>query len=124
MENQGSWHVRFTLSGGLGGLRKTVELSSMGRCILEDHKKRERVTVDVAGEEMARIARLLAVTAQLQPIGQNPACADCYHYQLDIQVDRQGFAFQANDLNLEKSGLVDLVKALLDLQQRVAQHKL
>ena len=120
MENLGSWHVRFTLSGGLGGLRKTVELSSMGRLILEDHKRKERVTVDVAGEEMAKIAGLLAVTVQLQPVGQNPACADCYNYLLDIHMDHRDFSFQANDLNLEKSGLVDLVKALLDLQQRVA----
>jgi hypothetical protein len=114
------WRVKFALSGGFVGLRKTVELSNAGRMILSDEKKKRRVTVQLSGEDVNKITGLMVEARQLQPVDELPYCADCYQYQLYIHIDKRDFFFQANDLNLVESGLARLVKALMALQERAA----
>ena len=118
MENPKAWNIDFTLSGGLVGLQRVMELSNAGQMILIDQKKKKQVTAQLSGEDVIKIAGLITEAVQLQPVGPLPVCADCYQYELNIQVNTQYFFFQANDLNLVESGLAPLVKVFMELQRR------
>lgn len=91
--------------------------------ILSDEKKKQRVTVQLSGEDVNKITGLMVEARQLQSVDELPYCADCYQYQLYIHIDKQDFFFQANDLNLVESGLARLVKALMVLQERAASEQ-
>jgi len=118
VENPKAWNIDFTLSGGLVGLQRKMKLSNVGQMVLIDQKKKKRVTVLLSGEDVAKIAGLITEAVQLQPVGPLPGCADCYQYELNIQINTQYFFFQVNDLNLVKSGLAPLVNVFRELQGR------
>jgi hypothetical protein len=118
VENPKAWNINFTLSGGFLGLQRVMELSNIGQMVLIDQKKKKQVTVQLSEEDIVKIDGLITETVKLQPVGSLPVCADCYEYKFNIQINTQQFFFQANDLNLARSGLAPLVNVFTELQGR------
>ena len=118
------WNVRLGISGGIAGIQKDLELVSTGQLIVIDQKKNRRVEGIVPAEELESISELVRVVVHIQPLGQPPACPDCFQYQLDVQMDEQHVSFQVNDLNLVESGLDPLISALTALQERALSGQL
>jgi len=118
------WNVRLGISGGIAGIQKNLELASTGQLIVTDQKKNRRVEGIVPAEELVSISELVRVVVHIQPLGQPPACPDCFQYQLDVQMDEQHVSLQVNDLNLVESGLEPLISALTALQERALSGQL
>lgn len=112
------WRVELTLSGGLAGVERVLELSSTGHLNIIDKRISRQVTTQLPNEELVKIFALLVDTSHLQPPGTPPACRDCFQYDLDVRMDGQQFSFRVNDLNMAQAGLSPLVKALKALQDR------
>ena len=113
-----TWRVELTLSGGLVGAEKVLELSSTGHLNIIDKRSNRQVTTHLPTEELVRIFALLVDTSHLQPTGTPPACRDCFQYDLDVRMDGQHFSFRVNDLNMNQAGLTPIVNALKELQDR------
>lgn len=119
-----TWKIEFTLMGGFTGLQRMSELSNDGRMTVTNLKSKKQVTVQLSDDEVTKIAGLMIEAARLQPVSDLPACADCFQYELQAQVDASHFTFLVNDINLNKSGLASLVQELKDLQERALSGQL
>jgi len=118
------WKIKFTLSGGLRGLQRVVELANTGQMTVIDQKNERQVTIQLSEEDVTKIAGLVEEAAHLPPAGQLPNCADCFVYNLNMQMDSQYFSILVNDINLAESGLAPLVNILMDLQERALSGQL
>ena len=114
-----AWKIQFTLSGGLRGLNRLVELSSLGQVTVNDLRKKTQASVQLPDEDLAKLAGLMLQAAGLPALNRFSSCADCFEYRLDARLGRQAISLQANDISLADSGYSPLVSTLVDLQERV-----
>jgi hypothetical protein len=112
------WHIHFTFSGGIAGLRRIVELADTGQLTVKDEKTNRWGTMQLSATELAEIATLVAKTKSITSSGHLPLCRDCFEYSLDIRLNGQLFSFRANDLSLAESGLESLIQTLVRLQDK------
>jgi hypothetical protein len=113
-----AWQVEFTLSGGLAGTARALDLSSTGQLKVVDRRTRRQVVTKLPGDELAGISALLVDVSHLTPTGSPPACRDCFDYDLTVRMDGEVYVFHVNDLNVDQAGLAPLVSALRNLQER------
>ena len=118
------WQIEFALSGGVAGLRRTVELSDTGQLTVTDQKASRQVVAQVPATELAEIVSFLPAVERFQPAGRLPACQDCFQYELGVSMDGQRFSIQLNDLVMVESGLAPLINALVRLQERALSGQL
>jgi hypothetical protein len=106
------WTVRFTQSGGIMGMLRSIEVSSFGRFTAADERAQKTVDGQLSASELASLADLLREAAQLKPIQPNNECADCFIYTIEISGFGKPLQLQANDINLPDSGLIPLIEFL------------
>ena len=110
----GGWSLTFTVSGGIAGLSRTLQLESGGAATALDRQRSRQVSRD----ELSEIERLAAPAASFDKSG-NDVCRDCLTYALDLRVPGRTVSIRANDITLSDSKAAALVQALTRLQQRL-----
>lgn len=109
-----SWSVKMTLSGGIAGLLRTVEVQADGSYTVVDERAGATVQGNLEDE------KLLALKGLIENLvintSKNPgACADCFVYDIEIQNGGKKMIANVDDLSLGESGLGELVNFLQEL---------
>ncbi|MHB8778933.1 MAG: hypothetical protein ACYC6R_14415 [Anaerolineales bacterium] len=111
----GEWTVKMTQSGGILGVRRSVEVYSDGSYMITDDRSNQTLTGELSEDELAKLKEIVAnseyATLEKPWIG---GCADCFVYDLEIQGSSR-FILQLDDVSLPDSGLETLVLFLHEL---------
>lgn len=114
----GLWSVRMTLTGGIMGLQRTLEITSDGKVTVVDERASKTFTLQLTADELTNLQTLVAessFTAPSVPMG----CADCFIYNVEIDGGSgKPFTVQVDDTSIDASGMGPLVRYLNGLIQR------
>jgi hypothetical protein len=116
----GAWTIRMTLSGGIMGAVKKMEIRSDGSYIVID----ERASRTRSGRlSLAETAALAERASSIEPQSNQKqfTCADCYIYNLEVSGEGGRFTAQVDDLSLPGSGLEALITSLREIMERELQ---
>jgi hypothetical protein len=114
----GDWTIKMTQSGGIMGLSRSIEVTSDGKYSVVDERANKTVTGELTANELSELNKLVKTSNHIpatKPDGKG--CADCFVYDLEIQVNGENFSFQLNDVTLPNSGLepsVTYLRGLID----------
>jgi hypothetical protein len=115
---EGEWTINMTHSGGIMGLSRSIEISSDGKYTVVDERSKKSVTKKLSANELSKLMEIVSNTEYLSPERSLPsACADCFIYDLEIQMDGKKFSTQLDDITLPNSGMETLIVYLRDLIQ-------
>jgi hypothetical protein len=113
-----AWSIRMTLSGGIMGLHRTLDITSDGQVTVVDERSAKTATVQLAADELSKLQTLVAdssFAASSLPTG----CADCFIYNVEISSGKgKPFTVQVDDTNIDTSGMGPLVRYLSELMGR------
>jgi len=112
----GDWTIKMTQSGGIRGLSRSIEVSSDGKYTVVDERANKTITGELTANELVELNELVA-TSNYVPAAKpdGSVCADCFVYDLEIQVNGEKLSVQLNDFTLTNSGLEPLVTYLRGL---------
>jgi len=118
LSSSGPWTLRFTQSGGIMGMMRTIEIQSDGQATLTDERSNKSATVQLTQGDLSALQQAASNTIYRAPKGPS-GCADCFVYQIEVQSgSEKTFEAQVDDVNLESSGLSALVENLRNLMER------
>jgi len=109
-----SWQVNLIVTGGFDGIQRSMELSSNGELLVRDDRAGKQVERSLTSSELAKISSLVSGITQLKN-EIVPPCADCFVYQVFIRRDNSYFSTILNDVNLEGSGVSELIDLLMGM---------
>ena len=107
-----AWTIRFTQSGGIMGMSRSIEVSSDGKYSATDERAEKTIEGQLSVPEMSRLKSLVSEAAQFPSVKPNNGCADCFIYTIEIFGLGQPVELQATDVSLPDSGLMALVDFL------------
>jgi hypothetical protein len=110
------WTIKMNHSGGIMGLMRSIEVSSDGKFTIIDEQANKTIAGELSTEELSKINEQV-ISSKYIPASKTDGmgCADCFVYDLEIHMNRDGITVQLNDINLPKSGLEPLVRNLRGL---------
>ena len=109
--------IRFTQSGGMIGMLSAIEISRDGAWIATDERDGATASGKLSDAEQNQLSALIA-TLRIQSDQQSGVCADCFIYSLEIFSASETLSAEADDVNLQESGLGALAMFLGDLLDR------
>jgi hypothetical protein len=118
------WSLTYSVSGGFVGRQDMLQFASDGSLVAKNERTGEQVEAQAAQDEVDQVTALLGSVCNLPQSEKLPNCADCFEYALTVDLNRQTYEFQANDVSLPESGLVDLVTKLNELMQQAYSGEL
>jgi hypothetical protein len=114
-----SWEIEYNLSGGLAGILRQLKLSSSGRLLASDLKKKIHIEQQVPAEQLSEIAGILRkIDLSRAPKTHRDlyqGCADCFQHELTVVADGQRHKLYVDDTTLEDPEYVPLIKLLSSL---------
>ena len=100
------------------GLSRSIEISSDGNYTVMDDRTNKTITRKLPANELAKLVEIVSNTEYVTTEKPMPsACADCFIYNLEIQMDGKKFSTQVDDITLPNSGMEPLITYLRDLIQ-------
>lgn len=113
------WSVSMTISGGIAGWQRAIELDHTGVTVVHDLRLQRRVATTTANKTLAAIDDLIT---ELQP-GSGPvsqakaktSCADCVLTRLIVQKDGESFKITSSDLSKLDPTAKSLIEQLMGL---------
>ena len=115
-----SWTIRFNLTGGFAGFNETLMLDNGGNLTVQSERPPVDVQKVVSEDQVAAFTKLLSQACPFDVIPDKGTCADCFVYDLEIQMDGQTYSVQASDVTLSGE-LQPLIGALSQLLQETGQ---
>ena len=114
------WSVNMTLSGGIAGLMRTIEVKADGSFTVTDKRVGNTVSGELTEDELAKLEEMLS--SLKFSTSKNPsACADCFEYEIEIISGGQKMLVNADDVTLGDSGIGTLVQFLRGMMDSVLQ---
>jgi hypothetical protein len=115
-----NWTIEYQRSGGIGGFSQSITLQSDGSMTIQSDHPAVDKQLQVPADHVEPVENLL-VEACPFPVGRADGnCADCFNYELEIQMDEQFYSIQAQDTTLTEE-LHSLVNALDEFILMAAQ---
>lgn len=114
------WTIQFNRRGGFAGFDESLVLDSGGRLTVQSERPPVDVQKTISNDQVNAIANLLARACPFEMRPNDTACADCYLYKLDVQMDGQNYVLLATDVTLTED-LHPLVNELSGLLQEAGQ---
>lgn len=108
------WSVKLTLSGGIAGLLRHIEVNAEGLYSVTDERMQKTATGKLTEQELIEVEGLIT-NLQFTPPEIPSACADCFVYDIEIASGGQKMIVNADDVNLEDSGVGTLVQFLREI---------
>lgn len=109
------WTVQYNRSGGFAGFNESLTLDSDGNLTIKSERPPvgKQMTISVA--QVEAITDLLVQACPFETDVEKGNCADCYFYELNIQMDGRTYSVQASDISLteEISPLINELSQLL-----------
>jgi len=115
-ESQNSnWQVELSITGGFAGVQKRIKISSTGEVSISDENNNLQAQEQLSKEEIDKLSKLVNEIKGLPVMSNPPTCADCFQYDLNVNVDGTQIQATVNDLNLQTSGIAPLVNELVNM---------
>jgi hypothetical protein len=114
------WNVQFNRSGGFAGVDESLTLDSGGRIEVQSERPPVDEKSTISQDQVATISEFLAQACPFEIDAGKDNCADCFVYELNIQMDGQTYSVQASDVTLTED-LHPLVDALSQLTQNIKE---
>jgi hypothetical protein len=115
-KNFKSWQVKYNLSGGIAGLNQELLLLSDGQLLVTDQRRNIRKEKKAYSAQLAEARKLLE---SLQPIKSQTKptqnCADCFHSEMTITLDKKTYAVDSGSLSEEDISYQNLNSFLSNL---------
>lgn len=83
--NLGSWQVRLTLTGGIRGLHREIEVDSQAGALAITEAPQPTVRRELPLSERTDLARLIAALPARDVEVFNPHCRDCMSFELRVR---------------------------------------
>jgi len=116
-----TWNIQFNRSGGFAGLDESLTLDSGGSLEVQSERPPMDLERTVSQDQVDEITDLLVKACPfVNESTKGTECADCFVYDLNIQMDGQTYSVKATDVTLTED-LRPLVDALSQLVQSVRQ---
>ena len=115
-----TWKIQYNRSGGFAGFNESLTLDNGGRLKIESERPPTDAERLLSDDQVKAITDLLVQACPFEIPADKGACADCFLYDLNIQMDGQMYSVQATDVTLTED-LNPLVSALSQLLQDTAQ---
>jgi hypothetical protein len=115
-----TWTIEYNRSGGFAGFNESLTLDNGGRLKVQSERPPTDVEKMLSDDQVKAITDLLVQTCPFEVPADKGVCADCFLYELKIQMDAHKYSAQATDVTLTED-LNPLVSALSQLLQDTAQ---
>lgn len=119
------WHISFSVTGGLAGLQRQLELSDEGRLTVVDKALGKEVTAQLPEETMREIrswvTRVAPARVSTPPISR---CRDCLSYKLEVRRGTERLSFSYDDINLSEAEIAPFIELLSRLLTQALAGKL
>lgn len=105
------WTIKMTQSGGIMGLRRSIQVASDGSYLIVDERAQTSVTGNLPEQQLSELKDLTNNLKFTSP--ENRAvCADCFVYDIEIESGGKKMILQVEDISLPDSGIEALVTFL------------
>lgn len=108
-----TWTIKMTQSGGIMGLRRSVEISSDGKYTVTDERMNKSVSGVLPTNELTTLTRTISALRMDLQTPKQSVCADCFIYEIEIQSNDETINLQLDDITLPESGMEPLVSSLI-----------
>jgi hypothetical protein len=102
------WTIHYRRSGGIAGFNQSLTLNSDGNLKVQSLKPQATDTKTISDDQIKNISGLLADACPFTAESTKGTCADCFSYELTIQMGGQIYVTDASETGLteEMFGLV------------------
>jgi hypothetical protein len=110
-----SWTIQFKRTGGIAGFNQSLTLQSDGNLKIQSENPPANVEKSISKEQIDNITNLLAQGCPFKMEPNDTGCADCFIYNLNIQMNSQTYTMLASDVTLTNQlhPLIDELNNLL-----------
>lgn len=95
-----SWTIEYHRTGGIGGFDQTLTLQSDGSLMVQSERPAVDKQIMIPEDHVEPIKNLLVQACPFPTGRAEGVCADCYTYQLKIEMNGQTYDLQASDTTL------------------------
>ena len=110
------WSAVLTQTGGFIGVDLTIEVSGDGQLTARDQRTGRKVTGKLSPQTQSTLSRLISAMASSGGQTKQSGCADCYLYELQVQMNGRISYTRVDDTTLQDSDAADLIALLKDLR--------
>jgi len=114
------WSIRYNRSGGFAGFVESLTLDSEGNLEVQSERPPVDEQKTISEEQVEEITEFLIQACPFDVDPGKEVCADCFVYDLHIQMEDRSYAAQATDVTLT-GDLQPLVAALSQLLQDMGE---
>ena len=110
-----NWTIRFNRSGGFAGFNESMTLDSEGNLQVQSERPPTDEQRTISEDRVDVITELLVQACPFNIEPGKGVCADCFVYDLKIQMDGHTYAVQASDVTLtdDLQPLISILSQLL-----------
>ena len=112
-----NWKIQYHRTGGIAGFDQALTLQSDGSLSVRSKKPAFNKQTTIPKDHMVGIPDLIVRACPFEPARATGVCADCYNYELNIQMDGQNYTLQASDTTLtdEQRPLIEVLDQFLQV---------
>jgi hypothetical protein len=96
------WSIQYNRSGGFAGFDETLTLDSDGSLKVQSERPPIDEQKTISADQVQAITELLVQACPFEVGPTNGVCADCFFYDLKIQMDDRTYTVQVSDVTLTK----------------------
>jgi hypothetical protein len=97
-----NWTIEYHRTGGFGGFDQSLTVKSNGSLAIHSKNPPLDKQVSVPKDHIESITDVLVKACPFELVREEGVCADCYSYELNIQIDSKRYSVQALDTNLSE----------------------
>lgn len=115
-----NWKIEYHRTGGIAGFDQTLTVQSDGSLTVQsEHPPADR-QLQIPEDHVEPLGTLLVQACPFPTQRAEGVCADCFNYELDIEMDGQMYEVQATDTTLTEE-LHPLISTLDEFLQLAGQ---
>lgn len=115
-----NWTIEYHRTGGIAGFDQSLTLQSDGSLTIKNKQPPMEKQTTIPEDHLKPIADLLVQACPFEVNKTGGNCADCFIYELEIQMDGKSYTVQAQDTNLSEE-LRSLTSTLDEFLQLAGQ---
>jgi len=114
-----NWTIQYHRNGGFAGFDEFMTLDNGGKLTVKNERPPTDLQKTLSDDQVKAITELLVQACPFETTPDKGTCADCFIYDLDIQMDSRDYSIQASDVTLSK----DLQPLVSELSQLLRDAK-
>lgn len=110
-----NWTIQFNRSGGFAGFDESLTLDNGGNLTVQGERPAVNIEKTISDDQVKAITESLAQACPfIFPVNKDE-CADCFLYDLKVQMDGISYSVQATDMTVaeEMQPLISVLSKLL-----------